>query len=477
MARHKIQLSPAACAVVLALALPQALWAGAIREDIYIAQEESYSKWLDHGSSIGGIGNIRSGTGTFLSLNQAGTRGYVITAAHVVASDQETPHSLSHLSFTLPRDNNGFVSDYEAHNVYFPKKWLPASNEGFRYDIAVVEVDRSQGGSPGAPSLFIDTISRGTKPLYTGDVVGKQVTMAGMGAVGLSNNVLHFSNVSRPDRYPMGITNTLDAITGEGNRVEFDFDGPGDEPNPLGSPDPTGELEGMAMPGDSGSSMLILDSDDQWKLAGIVTSNSGDFGYGTTGGGTRIGAFRGALVRGLQHDYWDALVDESYLADLDMNSKLDASDWQSFQLGLGAMTFSLTDLNNDGETDAADRTLFAQYYDDINGDGAFDELLSPTLLLGDYNADQVVDAADYAVWRQTLGQTVEAGTAADGDRSGLIDAGDYQIWRTHFGEKGPTAPLAGTRRVPEPASLGLGAMALVALVGASRRRSAQGQRN
>ena len=52
---------------------------------------------------------------------------------------------------------------------------------------------------------------------------------------------------------------------------------------------------------------------------------------------------------------------------------------------------------------------------------------------GDYNEDAVVDAADYTVWRDTLGQSVTAGTGADGDSNGMIEQADYAYWKAHFG--------------------------------------------
>jgi hypothetical protein len=67
---------------------------------------------------------------------------------------------------------------------------------------------------------------------------------------------------------------------------------------------------------------------------------------------------------------------------------------------------------------------------------------SPTLvrlvvtpeLLGDYNLNGVVDAADYVVWRDTQGGAVSPFTEADGDGDGTIGAGDYDVWRAHFGQ-------------------------------------------
>jgi hypothetical protein len=76
--------------------------------------------------------------------------------------------------------------------------------------------------------------------------------------------------------------------------------------------------------------------------------------------------------------------------------------------------------------------------------------VAPTLI-GDYNDDGAVDAADYVVWRDALGQTV-SGLAADGNGDGEVDAADYDIWRANFGRTaGGGSHLE--RTVPEPATL------------------------
>lgn len=66
---------------------------------------------------------------------------------------------------------------------------------------------------------------------------------------------------------------------------------------------------------------------------------------------------------------------------------------------------------------------------------------------GDYNLDGVVDAADYTVWRDTLGQSVAVSTGADGDGDGQITASDYSVWQSNFGSSSGSATA-----VPEPAS-------------------------
>ena len=56
------------------------------------------------------------------------------------------------------------------------------------------------------------------------------------------------------------------------------------------------------------------------------------------------------------------------------------------------------------------------------------------VLIADYNGDGNVGAADYTVWRDTLGSTTDL--AADGDGSQVVDAGDYDTWRANFGASG-----------------------------------------
>jgi hypothetical protein len=67
-------------------------------------------------------------------------------------------------------------------------------------------------------------------------------------------------------------------------------------------------------------------------------------------------------------------------------------------------------------------------------------------LAGDYNADGVVDAADYVVWRHGLGTT--------------YTQADYDVWRAHFGQSAGSgaagyplgaSPAPLSAEVPEPA--------------------------
>lgn len=55
---------------------------------------------------------------------------------------------------------------------------------------------------------------------------------------------------------------------------------------------------------------------------------------------------------------------------------------------------------------------------------------------GDYNRDDVVDAADYVLWRKASGTTVAvAGDGADGNKDGAVGPEDYNVWRANIGAK------------------------------------------
>jgi hypothetical protein len=97
------------------------------------------------------------------------------------------------------------------------------------------------------------------------------------------------------------------------------------------------------------------------------------------------------------------------------------------------------------------------------------EVPAPTILAGDYNRDGSVDAADYTVWRNSLGQTNLGlqGQGADGDASGTIRQADFDVWKAHVGDGAGSG--SGGIAVPEPASLTAAAIALLGALGISNR--------
>lgn len=58
--------------------------------------------------------------------------------------------------------------------------------------------------------------------------------------------------------------------------------------------------------------------------------------------------------------------------------------------------------------------------------------------LGDYNLNAAVDAADYTIWRDTLGSTTDfrANGTNEGASLDLVDEADYQWWKDRFGNAG-----------------------------------------
>ena len=71
------------------------------------------------------------------------------------------------------------------------------------------------------------------------------------------------------------------------------------------------------------------------------------------------------------------------------------------------------------------------------------------LLAGDYNHNDVVDAADYVIWRKTLNSATKL--AADGSGNGTVDADDFGVWRGNFGSVYVGSALSSAI-VPEPQS-------------------------
>jgi glucose/arabinose dehydrogenase len=99
--------------------------------------------------------------------------------------------------------------------------------------------------------------------------------------------------------------------------------------------------------------------------------------------------------------------------------------------------------------------------------GAVFRINTNQLLAGDYNANGTVDAADYVVWRNTLGSATTL--AADGNNNGAIDSGDFAVWQANFGiTVHPSSPSGGAT-VPEPC-LGQAVLLLLAIVHVPRNR-------
>ncbi|HEY3391617.1 MAG TPA: hypothetical protein VGK58_02840 [Lacipirellulaceae bacterium] len=146
------------------------------------------------------------------------------------------------------------------------------------------------------------------------------------------------------------------------------------------------------------------------------------------------------------------------------------------------------DYDVDGDIDAADYALWRTSYGqsvqypgngaDGNNNGVVDAAdyvvwrnrLVNRHIVGDYDVDGDVDDADYALWRTSFGQTVQIpGNGADGNNNGIVDAADYVVWRKQFGS-GQSSGAVAVNLVPEPTSLGLALVTLQAIALATARR-------
>jgi hypothetical protein len=104
----------------------------------------------------------------------------------------------------------------------------------------------------------------------------------------------------------------------------------------------------------------------------------------------------------------------------------------------------------------------------------FDNFRTETLVAGDYNGNGVTDAADYVIWRKTLGEMgpvgncdpnntctgnpivfgdMRANGAVLAGYTQTIDAADYEFWRANFGKSVDESGVGSGAAVPEPTAV------------------------
>jgi autotransporter-associated beta strand protein len=92
----------------------------------------------------------------------------------------------------------------------------------------------------------------------------------------------------------------------------------------------------------------------------------------------------------------------------------------------------------------------------------------PVGVAGDYNQNGVVDAADYVLWRNSLGPGSLPNEG--GISPGVVDTADYNFWRSRFGATSGAASGVGSNAAPEPSSVLVVAGTFVVLLNFARRR-------
>ncbi len=128
-------------------------------------------------------------------------------------------------------------------------------------------------------------------------------------------------------------------------------------------------------------------------------------------------------------DYFFDAPDANLVNEIDLSVLA-----ESWVIALGQSPITATDADNQGYTGQFRTDLLAAF-------AALDGLP------GDYNGDNVVDAADYTVWRNSLSQT-GPGLPADGNGDQVVNQADYHLWRENYGA---SASLGSTAQAaPEP---------------------------
>jgi formylglycine-generating enzyme required for sulfatase activity len=78
--------------------------------------------------------------------------------------------------------------------------------------------------------------------------------------------------------------------------------------------------------------------------------------------------------------------------------------------------------------------------------------LPPPPVPGDYNANGVVDAVDYVVWRNNLGSSFSLPNEVAGTTPGTVTQEDYNAWQARFGNTSGSGASAPSAAVPEPSA-------------------------
>jgi hypothetical protein len=120
-----------------------------------------------------------------------------------------------------------------------------------------------------------------------------------------------------------------------------------------------------------------------------------------------------------------------------------------------------------GYTDIAEDASGEMYFIDYNRQQIYKLVERTPKESGDYNNDGTVNAADYTVWRNTVGLT-GPDLAADGNGNNTIEIGDYQLWKTNYGWVIPGSASAAA--IPEPTTCLLAMAAIPLLLGGRCRR-------
>ncbi|WP_146399577.1 hypothetical protein [Pseudobythopirellula maris] len=196
--------------------------------------------------------------------------------------------------------------------------------------------------------------------------------------------------------------------------------------------------------------------------SGLATFN-GSFGTGESlatvgfGGDVQFGDQATLHIGVAGSDDFDALsIAGSLSLDGDFVASLLApGDTEEPFTPIGQEDFTIL-IAEDGVTGAFDSVALpdsAEGYEWVLDIGANSVVLSHVLipvLVGDYNENGVVDAADFTVWRDHRDTAFDLANRAPG-LSGAVSQDDYDAWVAHFGKT--LDAISPATNVPEPTAL------------------------
>ena len=92
----------------------------------------------------------------------------------------------------------------------------------------------------------------------------------------------------------------------------------------------------------------------------------------------------------------------------------------------------------------------------------------PVTLAGDYNNSGTVDAADYVVWRNSLGTSI---VLPNDTTPGSVTQADYNLWRANFGRSVPASAASTVEVVAQADGRNEAALVVPALAGSDRLKA------
>ena len=214
----------------------------------------------------------------------------------------------------------------------------------------------------------------------------------------------------------------------------------------------------------SAASDALLNGDRSLKLSGQFSAGLNTSGVSqgiTVSPGDLLQASASALIRSIE-----SLANTSNLAQMRIEYYNQYGGVYGSANFLGEIQSTVADSSTTNDTwltrqltgivpaGATEARLVIQFMQPNGQTGAvhFDNvafgIVDQLPLAGDYDHNGTVDPADYNVWRNSFGSSIDLD--ADGNYNGVVDAADYVVWRKGVGAMLAGAGASSLTNVPEP---------------------------